>query len=121
MQASVVPRFALEVNMKKLLLATLSIGLITCTNAWAQSRVQLASAPESKGARAVPAKSVTVSGRVSNDGRHFLLEPDNEVEVSNATVFKGREGNLVTVKGYFDSTRNQIQIVSVNRVQPEVR
>jgi hypothetical protein len=107
--------------MKKLLFATLSIALIACGNAWAQSRAQSTATPASKSARPVSAKSIMISGRVSNDGRHFLLDPDNEVEVSNASVLKGREGNLVTVKGYFDSAHNQIQIVSVNRVQPEVR
>jgi hypothetical protein len=108
-------------TLKRLLSATVLIGMMLCGSVWAQSQPQPAAKADSAGAHMAAAKSIVISGRVSSDGRHFLVDADNEWDVSNAKVLKGHEGSLVTVKCYLDANRNQIQIVSVNRVQPEVR
>jgi hypothetical protein len=108
--------------MKSSLLTTLSMALLISGLAWSQDRSQpVKTMSESVGVRQMVVKSILLSGRVSNDGRRFLIDSDNEWDVSNAKVLRGHEGSLVTVKCYVDSSRNQIQIVSVNRVQPEFR
>ncbi|MFY9910400.1 MAG: hypothetical protein WCF22_18620 [Candidatus Sulfotelmatobacter sp.] len=110
--------------MKRLLLVALSLGLIPIGSAWAQSHPQPATKSDT-GARSAAIKPILISGRVSGDGRHFSTDresdPESGWDVSNARILKGHEGSLVTVKCYLDAGRNQIQILSVNRVQPEVR
>jgi hypothetical protein len=107
--------------MKRLLAATVLIGMMLCGSAWAQSHSQPAAKADRTNAQMGAAKSIVISGRVSSDGKRFLVDTDSEWDVSNARILKGREGSLVTVKCYVDADRNQLQIVSVNRVQPEVR
>jgi hypothetical protein len=110
--------------MKRVLLAALAFALTTIGSAWAQSHPQPA-AKSDTAARSAVIKPILISGRVSGDGRHFSVDRDSDPEsgwdVSNTRVLKGHEGSLVTVKCYLDANRNQIQILSVNRVQPEVR
>lgn len=111
--------------MKRILLGTLLLALIAIGNAGAQSRPQTSTKSDSANGPSVGLKPVLISGRVSGDGRHFSLDRDSDSdsqwEVSNAKVLKGHEGSLVTVKCYLDASRNQIEILSVHRVQPEVR
>ena len=68
-----------------------------------------------------PTKSLTVFGKVSNDGRTLFTDLDTEWTVSNAEVLKGREGRLVTLKCYVDSVRNQIRVLSVRTAESEVK
>lgn len=111
-------------TVKSILLSTLSLALITVGSASAQSHPQPAAKSDSN-VRSAVIKPILMSGRVSGDGRHFFVERDSDPEsgwdVSNARVLRGHEGSLVTVKCYLDTNRNQIQILSVNRVQHEVR
>ncbi len=110
--------------MKKLFLAALSLALMTIGNARAQSSPQSAT-KSGAGVHSSATKPILISGRVSGDGRHFSVDRDSDSDsgwnVSNIRALKGHEGSLVTVKCYVDASRNQIQILSVNRVQPEVR
>lgn len=107
--------------MKRALL-TASLALMTLGSAWAQSSSQagMKSDTHSSGT-----KAILISGRVSEDGLHFAIDrksdSDSEWNVSNVKALKGHKGSLVTVRCYVDASRNQIQILSVNRVQPEVR
>lgn len=61
------------------------------------------------------AKTLTVYGKVSDDGKSLFTELDSEWAVSNPDALKGHEGRLVTVKCYVDSEGNRIQIVSVKK------
>lgn len=109
--------------MKKLFVGVL-LALMTMGTAWAQGSSQSATKSDAS-SYASRAKPILISGRVSGDGRHFSTDRDSDFDsgwnVSNVRALKGHEGSLVTVRCYFDATRNQIQILSVNRVQPEVR
>jgi hypothetical protein len=71
------------------------------------------SAPNS-GASA-PQKALTVSGRVSDDGKLLLTDIDAEWAVSNAESLRGQEGRMVVVRCYVDSEKNRIRILSVKR------
>ena len=63
----------------------------------------------------ISAKTLMVSGKVSDDGKMLITDLDSEWTVSNAETLKGLEGRLVRVKCYVDSARNQLQILSVKR------
>lgn len=107
--------------MARFFVALFALISIASAVAIAQSQPQSTPKAETSNVRRNVAKSVLVSGRVSGDGRRFAIDADNEWDVSNSAALKGREGSLVTVKCYVDAPHNQIQIESVNRVQPEVR
>jgi hypothetical protein len=61
------------------------------------------------------AKTLTVYGKVSDDGKSLFTELDSEWALSNPEALKGHEGRMVTVKCYVDTERNRIQIVSVRK------
>lgn len=61
------------------------------------------------------AKPLTVSGKVSNDGKSLLTDIDTEWTVSNADALKGHEGRLVRVKCFVDTEKNMIKVLSVRR------
>lgn len=107
--------------MTKFFVALFALISIASGTANAQSQPQSTPKAEGSSMHRTAAKSILVSGRVSSDGKRFAVDSDNEWDVSNSRALKGHEGSLVTVKGYLDAPRNQIEIVSVNRVQPEVR
>jgi len=58
-------------------------------------------------------KALTVSGKVSDDGRRFISDIDSEWTINNPDVLKGREGRLVTIKCYVDPDKNRIHVLSV--------
>lgn len=102
-------------------LAAVSFALITAGIASGQDQPQSANAKPDTTIDRPATRSLTVSGRVSSDGRRLVTDLDSEWTISNAETLKGREGNLVTVKCYVDSNRNQIHVLSVRAAQPEVK
>jgi len=62
---------------------------------------------------AASTKALTVSGKVSDDGKRFITDIDTEWAINNADALKGREGRLVTIKCYVDPDKNRIQVLSV--------
>jgi hypothetical protein len=107
--------------MKRSIFAAAFLGLLTSGLALAQDRPAPNSQPEQPIARPAAARSLSVFGKVSNDGRSLLTDLDTEWVVSNAELLKGREGSLVTVKCYVDSDRNQIHVLSVRAAQSDVK
>jgi hypothetical protein len=62
-------------------------------------------------------KALTVSGKVSNDGKHFITDIDTEWAINNPDSLKGHEGRLVTIKCYVDSDKDRIEVLSVKTPQ----
>ena len=60
-------------------------------------------------------KALSVSGKVSDDGKRFITDIDSEWAINNIDSVKGSEGRLVTIKCYVDSDKNKIQVLSVKR------
>jgi hypothetical protein len=58
-------------------------------------------------------KALTVSGKVSDDGKRFVTDIDTEWTVNNPDAVKGREGRVVTIKCYVDSDKDRIQVLSI--------
>jgi hypothetical protein len=55
------------------------------------------------------AKPVSVSGKVSADGKMFTSDKDNKMwTVSNPEALKGHEGHHVTIKAKIDVAKNQL-------------
>jgi len=67
-------------------------------------------------------KSVSVSGKVSDDGKMFMSDKDNKNwMISNPDAVKGHEGHHVTVKGHVDAAKNEIHITSVKIGKDEMK
>jgi len=96
--------------MKTLTIAI--IILLLAGAAWAQDATCTA---KSGSCTSASPKTLTVSGKVSKDGKTLLTDIDSEWVVTNAEALKGYEGRMVTVKCYVDSDNSRIQIVSVKR------
>jgi hypothetical protein len=60
-------------------------------------------------------KALSVSGKVSDDGRRFITDIDTEWAINNSAAVKGSEGRMVTIKCYVDSDKNRIQVLSLKR------
>lgn len=103
--------------MKKMLLGIIAVALIASGASLAQGVSKPADASISGRPGTSAARSLTVSGRVANDGKTFLTDIDTEWEVSNADALKGYEGQLATVKCYIDSERNRIHVLSVKAAE----
>ncbi len=94
--------------------------LLACGVGFSQNSPQIAKQIPSVD-RPPAAKSLTVSGKVSSDGRSLFTDLDSEWAVSNAEALKGHEGSLVTVKCYIDFAGNQIHVVSVRTSPTDVK
>ena len=69
---------------------------------------------ETSAPSAIPStKPLTVSGRISRDGKTLLTDIDSEWTISNAEFVKGHEGRMVTVKCYVDTRKNRLEVLSI--------
>ena len=67
-------------------------------------------------------KAMTVSGKVSADGKMFVSDKDNKTwTVSNPEALKGHEGHHVSVKAHIDAAKNEIQVSSVEMAKDEMK
>ena len=101
--------------MKTSILAALAVVLVVSVSAFAQEKA----ATTQDHASTFSPKPLTVSGKVSADGKTFLTDIDSEWLVSNADALKGHEGRLVRVKCYVDTEKNSIKVLSVRREDSE--
>ncbi len=107
--------------MNKLRFTALLLALVQPGLALGQEPSRPSTAPpDASVARSTP-KPLTVSGKVSSDGRNLLTDIDTEWAISNAEILKGREGTLVTIKCYVDTDRSLIRVLSVKSGRPEAK
>ena len=67
-------------------------------------------------------KAMTVSGKVSADGKMFVSDKDNKTwRISNPEALKGHEGHHVSVKAHIDAAKNEIQVSSVKMAKDEMK
>ncbi len=67
-------------------------------------------------------KAVSVSGKISDDGKMFVSDKDNKNwMISNPEAVKGHEGDHVTVKAHVDAAKNEIRVASVKMGKDEMK
>jgi hypothetical protein len=67
-------------------------------------------------------KAVTVTGKVSDDGKMLTSGKDNKMwTVTNPEALKGHEGHQITVKAHVDAAKNEIHVVSVKMAKGEMK
>ncbi len=83
--------------------------------------VLLALMPILAAAQGMSGKAVTISGKVSEDGKMIVSDSNEKWAVSNTDALMGREGQPITVKCRLDPEKNKVQIISIKHVQNETR
>ena len=67
-------------------------------------------------------KTVSVSGKISDDGKMFMSDKDNKNwMISNPEAVKGHEGHHVTVKAHLDPAKNELHVTSVKMAKEEMK
>jgi len=67
-------------------------------------------------------KAVSLSGKVSDDGKMFVSDKDNKNwMISNPETVKGHEGHHVTVTAHLDPAKNEIHVTSVTMAKSEMK
>lgn len=78
--------------------------------------------PDNMKADNMSKKAVSVSGKVSDDGKMFMSDTDNKNwMISNPEAVKGHEGHHVTLKAHLDADKNEIHVTSVNMAKGEMK
>jgi hypothetical protein len=107
--------------MKESLSGLLVIVLLLLSIATAQDKPNLASDPANAQPSATSRKTLTISGKVSDDGKTLITDIDSEWNVSNAEALKGHEGSRVTAKCYVDRERDTLHVISARSEQGALR
>lgn len=101
--------------MRTLVLVAIAV-IVICGSALSQEK---AAAAQTEHVAAFAPKPLTVSGKLSADGKIFLTDIDSEWMVSNVDAVKGHEGHLVRVKCFVDTEKSSIKILSLKREDSE--
>ena len=103
--------------MKKLMLISFALALVMSLLALAQEATKPGETnQEPTKAEKASAKAVSLSGKVSADGKTFVNKDNKSWTVSNPEALKGHEGHEVTLKAHEDAAKNEIHVVSVNKM-----
>jgi len=95
--------------MKKLLTICFALGMLASMNLVAQDAMK----QDSMKADAA-AKSVSLTGKISDDGKTFVNDADSKSwTISNPDAVKGHEGHHVVVKGKVDADKGEVNVVSL--------
>jgi hypothetical protein len=95
--------------MKKLLTICFALGMLTSMNLVAQDAMKQDSMKAD-----TAAKSVSLTGKISDDGKTFVNDADSKSwTISNPDAVKGHEGHHVVVKGKVDADKGEVNVVSL--------
>jgi hypothetical protein len=95
--------------MKNLMTFSLALTLLLPSVAMAQYGTQ----PDS-GKSDAAMKSVSVTGKISDDGKTFVSDKDGKSwTINNADAVKGHEGHHVTIKANVDADKSEVHVQSL--------
>jgi len=108
--------------MKKLMLISFALALVMSLLALAQEATKPGETnQEPTKAEKASAKAVSLSGKVSADGKTFVDKDNRSWTLSNPEALKGHEGHEVTLKAHEDAAKNEIHVVSVKMAKGEMK
>jgi hypothetical protein len=100
--------------MKKLILISSALALVASLLAFAQEAAKPGEMkPATTQAEKALAKAVSLSGKISADGKTFVDKDNKNWTVINPEAVKGHEGHEVTLQAQVDAAKNELHIVSV--------
>jgi hypothetical protein len=98
--------------MKKLVLSLLAFPLLLPIPAAGQNNGS---------AKSSAAKSITISGRVSDDGKSLIPKNGEPWSITNPGTLAGHEGQQVKIKCQRLSADHRIQVLSVITVATQIK
>jgi hypothetical protein len=107
--------------MKKLLVLAFACALVTSSLALAQETNKSDQMKEDNPQAQKATKAVSLSGKLSDDGKTFVDKDGKSWTVGNPEALKGHEGHKVTLKVYADPAKNEVQVVSVKMGKDEMK
>lgn len=102
--------------MRKIILALTAFAVVASLTAFAQygSNPIDQTKPDTMKSDKASAKTVSVSGKIGDDGKTFVSDKDGKTwTISNPDVVKGHEGHQVKLKGQVNPDKDEIQVASV--------
>jgi hypothetical protein len=98
-------RFAKEAKMRKLLNIFFAVSLLMSVVAVAQDTMKQDT---------MSTKVVSVTGKISDDGKTFVSDKDSKsLTIVNPDAVKGHEGHHVTLKAHVNADKNEVHVVSL--------
>jgi hypothetical protein len=100
--------------MKKLIVISFALALVTSLLALTQETAKPGEMKQgAMKAEKASAKAVSLSGKISADGKTFVDKDNKSWTVTNPEALKGHEGHEVTLKAHVDAAKNEVHVVSV--------
>lgn len=97
--------------MKKLILSLLALPLLFPVSAFGQDQYA---------AKSNTSKAITISGRVSADGKNLIATNGESWSVANPDALAGHENQQVKVKCQISSATRDIRVISLRTVATPV-
>jgi len=108
--------------MKKLMLICFALALVMSLLAVAQEATKPDEMKQdTMKAEKASAKAVSLTGKISADGKTFVDKDNKSWTVSNPEALKGHEGHEVKLKVHEDAAKNEIHVVSVKMAKGEMK
>jgi hypothetical protein len=120
---AVPPRAVLPkgVPMKKLLVLAFAFALVTSLTALAQGTYPSEQTKPDTAKAEKATKAISLSGKLSDDGKTFVDKDGKSWTVSNPEAVKGHEGHEVTLKAHTDPIKNEVHVVSAKMGKDEMK
>ena len=72
--------------------------------------------------RITPQKAVSVTGKISDDGKMFVSDEDSKSwTISNPDAVKGHEGHYVTLQAQVDADKNEVHVESLKMAKDSMQ
>ena len=97
--------------------ATAIVVALLCAAAVGQQNSRSGAVRAQEADSASARKVVTLSGRVSDDGKVLLSEDQDQWAVNNPATLAGQSGRVVTVKCQLSADQNSIHVLAVRAVE----
>jgi hypothetical protein len=95
--------------MKKMMLAILTLGLLTSLSLLAQDTTKQDTMKSD-----TSMKATTITGKISDDGKTFVSDKDGKSwTISNPDAVKGHEGHHVALKAHVSADKGEVDVVSL--------
>jgi hypothetical protein len=112
------PKENKENTMKKLMVVSLALALLTTGVALGQYGAQ----QPDNGKSAPSKKAVSVTGKISEDGKMFVNDQDSKSwTIANPDAVKGHEGHHVTLKAQVDADKNEVHVLSLKMAKDSMQ
>ena len=106
--------------MKKLLLMAFACALATSLAVAQGTYPSEQTKPDTPKAEKAT-KAVSLSGKISDDGKTFTDKDGKSWTVANPDAVKGHEGHEVTLKAHLNADKNEVHIVSVKMGKDQMK